>query len=46
MQCISNYLEEEFKDPLLTAPEFSLMMDETTDMTSLAVLNYEYFFVM
>ena len=39
MQCISDYVEEWFKDRLLTNSEFSLMTDETSDMSDQAELS-------
>ena len=39
MQCISDYLEDGFKDRLLAASEFSLMTDETTDISDRAELS-------
>ena len=39
MQCISDYLEEGFKDRLLIASEFSLISDETTDLFDHAELS-------
>ena len=39
VQCISDYLEDGFKDRLLAASEFSLMTDETTDISDRAELS-------
>ena len=39
VQCISDYLEEGFKDRLLIASEFSLITDETTDLSDHAELS-------
>ena len=39
MQCISDYVEEGFKDRLLTNSEFSLMTDETSDMSDQAEIS-------
>ena len=39
VQCISDYLEDGFKDRLLAASEFSLMTDETTDISERAELS-------
>ena len=39
VQSVSNYLEEGFKDRLLTASEFSLMTDETSNITDHAGLS-------
>lgn len=39
VQCISDYLEDGFKDRLLAASEFSLLTDETTDISDRAELS-------
>ena len=39
MQCIGDYLEGGFEDCLLTPSEFSLIMDETTNISDRAELS-------
>ena len=39
MQCIGDYLERGFEDCLLTPSEFSLIMDETTNISDRAELS-------
>ena len=38
IQCLSDYLEEEFKNRLLAASDFSLMTDEKTNIPDRAEL--------